>query len=78
MLILTGMFQSFISLSYIKNRPLQCKFVFGGYHTSASEKTFASGPLHGLYTNIYRTEIIFSLRNTKFYKWCIFKAAQCR
>ena len=28
----------------IENRPLQRKFVFGGYHTFTSENTFACGP----------------------------------
>ena len=26
--------------------PLQCEFVFGGYHNFASENTFACGPNH--------------------------------
>lgn len=28
----------------MKIAPLQCEFVFGGYHTFASENTFACGP----------------------------------
>ena len=96
MLILTGMLQSFISPKIktfkkttlrkfdLKNRPLQCEFVFCGYYAFASENIFACGPTGTIVAWIMHkqmyclpiisngTEIILSLRKIEIYKWYVF------
>ena len=32
-----------------ENGPKQCEFVFGGYHTFASDNTFACGPTGAIF-----------------------------